>query len=99
MKYNEEFLKYQKVLNRAFKQKYKSFISVEIDPSDFEKVMESKDSVQLLNIDFNWSVATALKEGETLEGLSTYAKKIFITMFGESFVVPWMSLITKYNED
>jgi hypothetical protein len=99
MKYNEEFLKYQRVLNRAFKKKYKSFISVEIDPSDFEKVMESKDSVQLLNMNFNWSVSTALKENENLKDLSSYAKNIFITMFGESFVVPWMSLITKYNED
>jgi hypothetical protein len=99
MKYNEEFLKYQKVLNRGFKKKYKSFISVEISPSDFEKVMESKDSVQLLNMDFNWSVSTALKENENLKDLSSYAKNIFINMFGKSFVVPWMNLITKYNED
>jgi hypothetical protein len=61
--------------------------------------MESKDSVQLLNMNFNWSVSTALKENENLKDLSSYAKNIFINMFGKSFVVPWMNLITKYNED
>lgn len=95
MKYNEELLKYQKVLTGKFKKTYKSFISVEVDPLGFEEAMENKNSVNMMSIEFTWSVRIAIKENESLSGISTIAKNIFTNMFGESYVVPWINLTTK----
>lgn len=92
MEYNLESLKYQKVLNNFFKKKYKCFISLEVNPLDFEGVIKLRDSVQFLNIDFYWDVLIALENDETLSGLSEYSKNIFHTMFGDSYVVPWINL-------
>lgn len=92
MEYNLESLKYQKVLNNFFKKRYKSIISLEVNPLDFEKVIESRDSIRFLNIDVYWNVVIALENDESLSGLSEYSKNIFHTMFGDSYVVPWINL-------
>lgn len=100
MKYKEEFLKYQKVFEGTLKRKYKSIVSIDIDPEAFETIIENgKDYPwQTLGVNLNWKVKIALKNDETLDNLSSLGQDLFYSMFGIKGVIPWMSLNTIYED-
>ena len=100
MKYNEEFLQYQKIFEKSLKRRYKSVFEVIVDPEAFEIIMEDgKDYPwKLLDVQVNWNVKIAIEENESLSNISSLGQSLFYSMFKIKGVVPWISLNTKYED-
>jgi len=100
MKYNEEFLQYQKIFEKTLKRRHKSILEVIVDPEAFEIIMEEgKDYPwKTLGVQVNWSVKIAVEENESLSNLSSLGQSLFYSMFKIKGVVPWISLNTIYED-
>lgn len=99
MNYNTEFLQYQKVFGGTLKRKYKSITKVEVNPKDFEEIMEYNGDYPptLLGINITWRVRVAIKENESFSGLSSLGQDLFHSMFKIKGVVPWINMETDYG--
>jgi len=100
MKYNEEFLKYQKVFGGTLKRKYKSITDVDVDKDAFEKIMEDgKDfPFTTLGVTVKWKVRIAVKYDESFTNFSSLGQELFYSMFRINGVTPWINLETSYED-
>lgn len=99
MKYKEDYLNYQKIFEGTLKRKYKCVISVDVDASDFEEIMEyGRDyPTKTLGITLKWNVRVAINENESFGELSSLGMDLFYSMFRIKGVVPWISLESVYE--
>jgi hypothetical protein len=99
MNYSKEKEQFQKVFGGILKRRYKSIVEVEVNPEDFEEIMEyGKDyPFRTLGVTVNWKVQVSIKNNETFGNLSSLGQDIFHAMFKIKGVVPWIHLETNYE--
>ena len=99
MNYSKEKEQFQKVFGGILKRKYKSIVEVEVNPEDFEVIMEyGKDyPFRTLGVTVNWDVQVSIKNNETFRNFSSLGQDIFYAMFTIKGVVPWINLDTSYE--
>ena len=99
MNYSKEKEQFQKVFGGILKRKYKSIVEVEVNPEDFEEIMENgKDyPFRTLGVTVHWNVQVLIKNNETFANFSSLGQDIFYAMFKIKGVVPWIHLETIYE--
>jgi len=99
MNYNKQLEDYQRIFEKSLKKRFKSIVRVEVDPSEFEYVMENKSTFNMFSVKIYWDVYVAVKENETLGGITPLGSEILKFMFNIDGG-PWIDLIQiKKNED
>lgn len=96
MNNNENFLKYQKILNQGFKRKYKSFISAEVDSESFEKTLTGDTVFNFFDVKFTYNVTQSIKQEEEIKGVTKFASSLFQSMFNKPGFA-WVSLNFVYD--
>jgi glycyl-tRNA synthetase alpha subunit len=98
MNNNENFLKYQKMLNQVYKRKFKSFIGAEVDPESFEKIMDGDSVFNFFDVKFSYNVNDAVRQDEEITNLTKLANTLFKSMFNKNGFA-WVNLNFVYDED
>jgi len=99
MNYNKQLEDYQRIFEKSLKKRFKSIVRVEVDPSEFEYVMENKSTFNIFSVKIYWDVYVAVRENETLGGITPLGSEILKLMFNIDGG-PWIDLIQiKKNED
>jgi hypothetical protein len=99
MNYSKQLKDYQRIFEKSLKKRFKSIVRVEVDPSEFEDVMENKSTFNIFNVKIYWDVYVAVRENETLGGITPLGSEILKFMFNK-YGGPWIDLIQiEKNED
>jgi hypothetical protein len=99
MKYKEDYSNYQRIFEGTLKRKYKCVISVDVNASDFEEIMELGEDypTKILDVNLKWNVRVALDKNESFGNLSSLGTDLFYSMFRIKGVVSWINLETVYE--
>jgi len=50
MNYSKQLKDYQRIFEKSLKKRFKSIVRVEVDPEEFEDVMENKSTFNIFNV-------------------------------------------------